>query len=89
MVFERWVNEKGESFFKVELIYQSVEQLRSIQPLSLDTPPMIVPISFAGVEVNEDGLMAEKDLMNLFKEKIDELDKIMENYTEEELADAA
>ena len=89
VVFERWVNEKGESLFKVELIYQSVEQLRSIQPLSLDTPPMIVPISFAGVEVNEDGLMAEKDLMNLFKEKIDELDKIMENYTEEELADAA
>jgi len=89
VAFERWVNGKGESFFKAELIYQSVEQLRSIQPLSLDTPPMIVPISFAGVEVNGDGLMAEKDLMNLFREKIDELDKIMEKYTEEELADAA
>ena len=88
VVFERWVNGKGESFFKVELIYQSVEQLRSIQPLSLDTPPMIVPVSFAGVEVNGDGLMAEKDLMNLFKEKIDALDRIEEEYTEE-LADAA
>jgi hypothetical protein len=50
---------------------------------------MIVPVSFAGVEVNEDGLMAEKDLMNLFKEKINALDEIMEKYTEEELADAA
>ena len=89
VVFERWVNGKGESFFKVELIYQSVEQLRSIQPLSLDTPPMIVPISFAGVEVNEDGLVAEKDLMNLIREKIDALDKIVDEYTEEELADAA
>ena len=89
VVFERWVNGKGESFFKVELIYQSVEQLRSIQPLSLDTPPMIVPISFAGVEANEDGLVAEKDLMNLLKEKIDALDKIMDEYAEEELADAA
>ena len=89
VAFERWVNGKGESFFKVELIYQSVEQLRSIQPLSLDVPPMIVPVSFAGVEVNEDGLMAEKDLMNLFKEKINALDEIMEKYTEEELADAA
>ena len=74
---------------EVELIYQSVEQLRSIQPLSLDTPPMIVPISFAGVEANEDGLVAEKDLMNLLKEKIDALDKIVDEYAEEELADAA
>ena len=89
VVFERWVNEKGESFFKVELIYQSVEQLRSIQPLSLDTPPMIVPITFAGVDVNEDGLMAEKDLLKLFREKIDALDEIIEEYTAEELADAA
>jgi glucose-1-phosphatase len=89
VVFERWVNGKGESFFKAELVYQSVEQLRSIQPLSLETPPMIVPITFADVKVNEDGLMAEKDLMNLFKEKIDALDRIEEEYAEEELADAA
>ncbi|MBQ3279635.1 MAG: histidine-type phosphatase [Clostridia bacterium] len=89
VVFERWENGKGESFFKVELIYQSVEQLRSIRPLSLDTPPMIVPISFAGVEVNEDGLIAEKDLMALLREKIDALDKIVDEYTEEEMADAA
>ena len=89
VVFERWVNRKGESFFKVELVYQSVEQLRSIQPLSLDTPPMIVPLSFAGVTVNGDGLIAEKDLMNLLKEKIDVLDEIEDKYAEEELADAA
>lgn len=63
--------------------------VRFIRPLSLDTPPMIVPISFAGVEVNEDGLIAEKDLMNLLREKIDTLDRIVDEYTEEELADAA
>jgi hypothetical protein len=50
---------------------------------------MIVPISFAGVEVNEDGLIAEKDLMALLREKIDALDKIVDEYTEEEMADAA
>jgi len=89
VVFERWADGKGESFFKVELVYQSVEQLRSIQPLSLDTPPMIVPITFTDVKVNEDGLIAEKDLMNLFRVKINALDEIMEKYTEEELANAA
>ena len=89
VVFERFADEKGQSFFKTELVYQSVEQLRSIQPLSLDTPPMIVPITFEGVEVNGDGLMAEKDLMNLFREKIDALDEIREKYTEEAMDKAS
>ncbi len=81
LVFTRWVNEAGESFFRVNLVYQSTEQLRSIQPLSLDVPPMIVPLSFEGVAVNEDGMIAEKDLMNLFREKIDMLPAIVEAYT--------
>ena len=50
---------------------------------------MIVPITFTDVKVNEDGLIAEKDLMNLFRVKINALDEIMEKYTEEELANAA
>ena len=89
VVFERWVNEKGASYFKVELIYQSTEQLRSIQPLSLETPPMIVPIFFEGVEVNEDGLIAEKDLMTLFYEKINLYQEIIDEYTAVELDNAA
>ncbi len=42
---------------------------------------MIVPLSFEGVAVNEDGMIAEKDLMNLFREKIDMLPAIVEAYT--------
>jgi hypothetical protein len=41
------------------------------------------------VEVNEDGLIAEKDLLDQLREKIDTLDRIEDEYTEEELADAA
>lgn len=91
LVFERWVNEKNESFFKVNLVYQSVEQLRSIQPLSLDLPPMIVPLSFEGVSVNADGLIAENDLMDLFREKIGMLPALEAEYTEavQTLANAA
>lgn len=81
VVFQRWVNEKGESFFKVDLVYQSVDQLRSIQPLSLEVPPMIVPLSFEGVAVNADGLIAEKDLMNLFLDKISMMPEMEEAYT--------
>ena len=89
MVFERWVNEKGASFFKVNLVYQSVDQLRSIQPLSLEVPPMIIPLSFKGVTVNADGLIAEKDLMNLFREKISLNNEMIDAYTAEEFEAAA
>ena len=44
-------------------------QLRSIRPLSLETPPMIVPLSFEGVEPDVDGIIAEKELIMLFPEK--------------------
>mgnify|MGYP002622780886 CR=1 FL=1 len=29
LVFERWVNREGESFFKTSLVYQSVDQLEN------------------------------------------------------------
>ena len=76
-------------FYQVKLVYQSTEQLRSIQPLSLDTPPMIVPVSFAGLDAGENGMIAEEDLLNLFEEKIGGLDQIEEAYGEEELEEAA
>lgn len=89
LVFERWVNEKGKAFFTVKLVYQSADQLRSIQPLSLEVPPMIVPLSFEGVETNEDGMIAEKDLMELFETKISMFDELQEAYGTEEADMAA
>ncbi|MBO7709704.1 MAG: hypothetical protein J6S83_04495 [Lachnospiraceae bacterium] len=84
LVFERWVNEDGKSFFKINLVYQSVDQLRSIQPLSLEVPPMVVPVSFEGVDANPDGMIAEKDLLNLFETKIDMFEELQEAYEPEE-----
>ena len=89
VVFERWVNREGASFYKVNLVYQSVAQLRSLQPLSLEIPPMIVPISFEGLAVNDDGMVAEEDLLDLFETKIDMLPEIEAEYEAEELANAA
>ena len=90
VVFSRWRDVNGKAFYQVSLVYQSVEQLRSIQPLSLEIPPMIVPLSFEGVGTNEDGMIAEADLMKLFRDRINANDELMEKYgEEEEAADAA
>ena len=83
VVFERWTDPAGAPFYKVNLVYQSVEQLRTIQPLSLEVPPMICPVSFEGVETNEDGMIAGEDLMELFENKINMLSELEEEYTAE------
>lgn len=88
LVFSRWEDEKGKSFYQVSLVYQSVEQLRSIQPLSLEEPPMIVPLSFEGVKTNSLGMIPEKELMKLFRSSIDALEKIEDKYSAEEAEDA-
>ena len=88
VVFERWRKDTGEVFYHVSLVYQSVEQMRTIQMLSPENPPMIVPLSFEGIETNELGMIAQEDLMNLFEEKIRALGEIEEEYAEE-LAPAA
>ena len=89
LVFERWVNEKGDSFYKTNLVYQSVDQLRSIQPLSLETPPMIVPVTFEGIETNEDGMIEEDDLLELFEDTISRYSELEDEYEPEELENAA
>ena len=81
LVFERWQNSSQESFYKVKLVCQSADQLRSIQPLSLEIPPVIVPLSFEGIVEDENGMIREQDLTDLFERKINELYELEEFYT--------
>ena len=89
LVFERWEDQEENGFYKVTLVYQSVDQLRSIQPLSLDVPPMIVPISFNEAKPEEGGMIPEEDLMALFEDRIEAFAQLEELYGEESLDDAA
>ena len=87
VVFERWEDAsnasdiKNVAFYKINIVYQSVDQLRKTQPLSLKNPPMIVPIFFTELKTNEQGMVKEEELLMLLKSKIDafyELEKIFD-----------
>ena len=84
LVFERWMTENGEAFWKVSLVYQSTQQLRSMTPLTPENPPMKVAVQFAGLETNEEGMIAEEDLFALMDSAIDAYDELLEQYTAEE-----
>lgn len=84
LVFERWVNENGEQFGRVRLLYQSVDQLKNMTPLSGVSGPESVELSFKGLEKNEDGLYACNDLRRRIQGAADAYDALGETYGESE-----
>ncbi|QUG76408.1 bifunctional glucose-1-phosphatase/inositol phosphatase [Erwinia sp. E602] len=54
--FQRWHDKKNDrDLVKVEYVYQSSEQLRDAQPLSLETPPKRVTLQMAGCPTDANG----------------------------------
>ena len=80
LTFSRWLNESGEAYYTVELVYQSTDQLRGLTPLSLDNPPMRYALHFDGVPENENGMIAEADLLGMFDRAIDAYDALATEY---------
>ena len=70
LVFEKWVDKKGEVFVALNLVYQSTDQLRGLKPLDLKTPPMVFELKLKGLTPNNDGLYTFKDVNNRFVEAI-------------------
>ena len=89
LMFERWVSGDGAAFYAVNLVYQTTDQLRERTPLSLQEAPKKVPVRFKGVETNEDGLIAEANLLALLDGAIDAYDALAEQYGVEHEAKGA
>ena len=70
-VIEKRRGADGIDYAKTELIYASTEQLRNKTTLTLNNPPMIVPIYFKGLTLNADGLYRLGDLQQRFQQAID------------------
>ena len=80
LVFSRWVGPDGESYCTVDMVYETVDQLRAAPLLDLEQHPAVVPMRFAGITPNADGLYTEADFMDLLQGSIAEYDRIMETY---------
>ena len=89
LVFERWANASGEEYGRVRLLYQSVDQLRSGSMLTGAESPMSVELSLAGLQKNSDGLYAYSDLRGRVADAVAGYDKLVQQYGEHELAQAA
>ena len=67
IVIEKFEGADGKEYADINIVYQSVDQLRNMELLSLDNPPMIYPLSLKGMTKNADGLYELADLEQRFE----------------------
>jgi glucose-1-phosphatase len=79
LVFERWLTNENEAYYKINLVYQSTQQLRSMEQLTLENPPVIYPLHFDGM--NAEGMMEEAELLALLDGAINAYEELLEEYT--------
>lgn len=70
IVVEKFIGKDGKEYADVNIVYQSVDQLRNMELLDLDNPPQIYQLSIEGLEKNADGLYELDDLMASFENAI-------------------
>ncbi len=70
-VIEKWHGRDGQDYAALSLVYQSSQQLRDRTMLTLDTPPMICPLSLKGLSKNAAGLYRFQDVQQRFQEALD------------------
>ena len=63
-------------------MYQSTRQLRAMELLSLENPPMEAPVRFQGAPA-DNGMIPEADLFSLLDGAIGAYDALLEQYAEE------
>lgn len=70
LVVEKFMGADGLEYADVNLVYQNVDQLRDMELLDLDNPPMIYPLTLTGLEKNADGLYRLADVEARFAEAL-------------------
>lgn len=90
VVICKWRNEQNEEVISLDLVYQTVEQLRETTLLDLSEPPAIYGLRLQGLTADENGCYLIEDVMQRLEEVITEYDELKERYEpEEEITDDA
>lgn len=76
LVVEKFVGPDGEEYGDINLVYQSIDQLRNLQLMDLDNPPMVYPLTLKGLEKNADGLYKMSDILARFDQTLRAYDQL-------------
>lgn len=70
LVIEKFVGLDGEEYADLNLVYQTVDQLRDMELLDLNNPPQVYSLSLKGMNKNSDGLYKMSDLADRFEQTL-------------------
>ena len=70
MVWEKYRGADGKDYIKLFLCYNTTEQLRDCETLSLEEPPMMYALEFNGLQKNADGYYRYEDVISRFEEAL-------------------
>ncbi len=76
IVIEKFVGPDGEEYADINIVYQTIDQLRDMQLLGLDNPPMVYPLSLKGLTKNADGLYRMSDVAARFEQALRDYESI-------------
>ncbi len=76
LVIEKRIGEDGEAYAALKLVYQSAKQMQSRAPLTLEHPPVIIPLRLQGLQANEDGLYRFDEVVRRFDEAMAKADEV-------------
>ena len=81
VVFSKYKDPSGNELWSIDLVYQTVDQLREMPLLSLVNHPAIYQLSLKGLKKNADGLYSSEDFMKRLDEKIKAYDDMISTYS--------
>lgn len=71
LVFEKWQDKQTkEEYVSINLVYQTTNQLRHLEMLTLSNPPASYSLKLSGVSTNEFGLYKFSDVVGRFDQAI-------------------
>lgn len=76
LVVEKFEGSDGKEYADLNLVYQTIDQLRNLQLMDLDNPPMVYNLTLEGLERNADGLYNMEDVLARFEQTLRNYDAI-------------
>lgn len=67
ILIEKRLGSDGITYAAVNMVYASDKQIRDLELLNNENPPMIYPLEFTALQKNKDGLYRYDDLISLFR----------------------
>lgn len=76
IVIEKFLGADGKEYADINIVCQSVDQLRNMELLDLNNPPIIYPLTLKGLQKNTDGLYLMSDVNARFEQALRDYENI-------------